>query len=1087
MSHSPLSRISRAVRRLTKSDKREPSKSEAEATSPPVARSDSILSTPVTGTRSPRRESDGAGSSTGRDVNIKLEPKIPQIDGHQSDDENTDGRKHTSKPEQLEHKPEHENAEHNPPPPEANATNPRAGQSHSPGATTFPPSLSIASSGFQESVTTVLPGGAGVDAREPPSDATLPLPFTPDRASSAVPLPLSVSSTVRFPHLATFPNLSTAGAGMPESRPNNLPPASQASEESPLPHPAPPTGSDAINNMVDAVASAFADIPRYDHQESVPSSSITPDNGAEAKSKGGLGYNNGEADPSNWEYLPGLGISVPAGLSSSRPPQSAQQRRPPYPPLSSDTEGNWPRGRADESVLDSPWTPYRQLQPPIRPPPGLDVSMGNYGTDRMDGLGDSDRTSRPSYGHHVDHDLSGRLDNGDLGMDAELERMVANLVSSPESPVTDGQSSKGKGAATSSGSESSQLDMDAELERIAAELVSGPGSPVNDGRSSKVNGPATPPWEPGTTPIYCDHLVQSPESYASGTDNPEAAGSPSPGPSNVTRVTAVHRWPPDAQPGVPTTDKGKSPETHSLADELHAAAAATPGQTASDAQSSTGDYGDDWSLPRTPRPKPPSDLHPPSSPAMEDDLIEELILAQLEGAARQLGRALTDEEQAGIRTTLLNQAPGRRRRRGPRSEESQPTSIHSAAPPEDNNNATGAAVCCSPDTNDTTTIHPAPSPASTTTRRPAAARPPQESVGTRQDQAEKKKKRTTTTTTRRQQQRQQRRRQTSQQLRAALQALETRLARAEAQHAASRAGVQAALDGAHARLAAVEREVRVQVQVQVQGGVRAAAAAGGLGLAGVGSRQQGQGQGQGQDGGVGMGKGKGKGKGVDEGGRRSTGPEGGRNTPEEEDQGDDDDDGSDGWACEVADAVVIRERRGLGCLRVFAALAAFVALTWTVMEAVVHSRRLTHGYGPYINGGYNGLQSVATFGSWTAFCVFSFAISLLGVTSAWAVVRLGRLYHSVPADCVRQSGAQLRYDCEKHLTLLSVGASLTHLFFCTLAGLSRVALAARLMLHQPKAFYQEMTGNEIQIARHSSHSHHCCLTHSAGSPGLVQI
>ncbi|KAK3305374.1 uncharacterized protein B0T15DRAFT_511296 [Chaetomium strumarium] len=52
-------------------------------------------------------------------------------------------------------------------------------------------------------------------------------------------------------------------------------------------------------------------------------------------------------------------------------------------------------------------------------------------------------------------------------------------------------------------------------------------------------------------------------------------------------------------------------------------------------------------------------------------------------------------------------------------------------------------------------------------------------------------------------------------------------------------------------------------------------------------------------------------------------------------------------------------------------LAAFV-LHWVVTTAVLHSARLTDGYGPFINGGYNGLASVLIFGSWfqvLAFCL----------------------------------------------------------------------------------------------------------------------
>jgi hypothetical protein len=57
---------------------------------------------------------------------------------------------------------------------------------------------------------------------------------------------------------------------------------------------------------------------------------------------------------------------------------------------------------------------------------------------------------------------------------------------------------------------------------------------------------------------------------------------------------------------------------------------------------------------------------------------------------------------------------------------------------------------------------------------------------------------------------------------------------------------------------------------------------------------------------------------------------------------------------------------------------ALVALVWVVTEAMLHSKRLSDGYGPYINGGYNGLGSVLIFGSWTEFSTFVAAVLYLG-------------------------------------------------------------------------------------------------------------
>ncbi|KAK4240214.1 hypothetical protein C8A03DRAFT_42255 [Achaetomium macrosporum] len=63
-------------------------------------------------------------------------------------------------------------------------------------------------------------------------------------------------------------------------------------------------------------------------------------------------------------------------------------------------------------------------------------------------------------------------------------------------------------------------------------------------------------------------------------------------------------------------------------------------------------------------------------------------------------------------------------------------------------------------------------------------------------------------------------------------------------------------------------------------------------------------------------------------------------------------------------------------------------LQWTVTGAVLHSNRLTDGYGPYVNGGYNGLGSVLIFGSWIQVLAFAFAI--------------GNLYHLVLSIALRR-------------------------------------------------------------------------------------
>ncbi|AEO59233.1 hypothetical protein MYCTH_94734 [Thermothelomyces thermophilus ATCC 42464] len=68
-------------------------------------------------------------------------------------------------------------------------------------------------------------------------------------------------------------------------------------------------------------------------------------------------------------------------------------------------------------------------------------------------------------------------------------------------------------------------------------------------------------------------------------------------------------------------------------------------------------------------------------------------------------------------------------------------------------------------------------------------------------------------------------------------------------------------------------------------------------------------------------------------------------------------------------------------------VAAMVALVWLVTEAMLHSKRLSDGYGPFINGGYNGLASVVVFGTWTQFILFIIVSTYLGVVSVLGTLR----------------------------------------------------------------------------------------------------
>ena len=58
---------------------------------------------------------------------------------------------------------------------------------------------------------------------------------------------------------------------------------------------------------------------------------------------------------------------------------------------------------------------------------------------------------------------------------------------------------------------------------------------------------------------------------------------------------------------------------------------------------------------------------------------------------------------------------------------------------------------------------------------------------------------------------------------------------------------------------------------------------------------------------------------------------------------------------------------------------ALVAMVWLVLEAMLHSKRLSDGFGPFINGGYNGLASVVVFGTWKQFLWFVAVVVYVGL------------------------------------------------------------------------------------------------------------
>jgi hypothetical protein len=59
------------------------------------------------------------------------------------------------------------------------------------------------------------------------------------------------------------------------------------------------------------------------------------------------------------------------------------------------------------------------------------------------------------------------------------------------------------------------------------------------------------------------------------------------------------------------------------------------------------------------------------------------------------------------------------------------------------------------------------------------------------------------------------------------------------------------------------------------------------------------------------------------------------------------------------------------------AVFTMVVLAWLTSEAVLHSKRLSDGYGGFINGGFNGLGSVLIFGTWAKFLLYEIAFGFL--------------------------------------------------------------------------------------------------------------
>ncbi|KAL2198182.1 hypothetical protein P885DRAFT_76889 [Corynascus similis CBS 632.67] len=77
-----------------------------------------------------------------------------------------------------------------------------------------------------------------------------------------------------------------------------------------------------------------------------------------------------------------------------------------------------------------------------------------------------------------------------------------------------------------------------------------------------------------------------------------------------------------------------------------------------------------------------------------------------------------------------------------------------------------------------------------------------------------------------------------------------------------------------------------------------------------------------------------------------------------------------------------------GWINVYLVMLAITLWVWLVTEAMLHSKRLSDGTGPFINGGYNGLGSVVIFGTWKKFIIFNVASTYLGVVAVLRALRM---------------------------------------------------------------------------------------------------
>ncbi|KAK4249714.1 hypothetical protein C7999DRAFT_12464 [Corynascus novoguineensis] len=77
-----------------------------------------------------------------------------------------------------------------------------------------------------------------------------------------------------------------------------------------------------------------------------------------------------------------------------------------------------------------------------------------------------------------------------------------------------------------------------------------------------------------------------------------------------------------------------------------------------------------------------------------------------------------------------------------------------------------------------------------------------------------------------------------------------------------------------------------------------------------------------------------------------------------------------------------------GWINVYLVMLAITLWVWLVTEAMLHSKRLSDGTGPFINGGYNGLGSVVIFGTWKKFILFNAASTYLGVVAVLRALRM---------------------------------------------------------------------------------------------------